>query len=41
MLYEGGDHRVPLAGDNGRQFMLADAPDAEQEFGFWAQVYGP
>jgi hypothetical protein len=41
MLYEGGDHRVPLAGDNGRPFMLADAPDAEQEFGFWAQVYGP
>jgi hypothetical protein len=41
MLTGGGDHRLPRAGDNGKQFLLADAPDAEQEFGFWAQVYGP
>lgn len=40
MTSQGGDHRLPLPGDGGKLFMLADAEDAEEQFGFWDQVYG-
>jgi hypothetical protein len=40
MLFGGGDHRVPLSGDHGKQFLLSAADDAEQEFTDWQQVYG-
>lgn len=40
MLFGGGDHRLPLPGDQNKQFLLADADDAEAEFGYWQQVYG-
>jgi hypothetical protein len=40
MTSQGGDHRLPLIGDSGKLFMIADAEDAEEQFGFWRQVYG-
>ncbi len=41
MLLHGGDHRIPLLGDGGKQFMIGDFEEAEQNFEYWQQVFGP
>lgn len=35
LMADGGDHRQPLAGDNGLRFLQADGPDAAEAFDSW------
>lgn len=39
ILVFGADHRLPFPGDHGKQFMLGDSPDAEQNFIDWQRAF--
>lgn len=40
VLSYGADHRLPVAGDHGVRFELADTDDARQAFADWQLVFG-
>lgn len=40
ILVGGADHRSPLPGDHGKQFLMADRPDADLALQEWILAFG-